>query len=73
MTPSPRELHRRRLAIALLARSVMTVSDLHDSPMIGTLSLSIDLTHLPRVDAALAPPLDSLATVLADATRRFTR
>ncbi|MEH3047490.1 hypothetical protein [Sphingomonas adhaesiva] len=73
MTPTPPELRRRRLALALLALSMLAMSDLRDRPVIGTLSLSFDLDRAPRVEAVLTPPLATAAALLADVADRLIR
>lgn len=73
MTPSPREIRRRRLALAALAVSVMTVSGLRERPVIGTLSFSLDVGQPLRLEAALSPPLAAAAEVLVDVAQRLTR
>ena len=72
MTPTP-ELRRRRLTLMLLAVSVLTVANGRDRPVIGTLSLSLDLGRAPRVEAALAPALAVVASVVADTVQRLIR
>ncbi len=72
MTPPP-ELRRRRLTLALLAVGVLTLSNLRERPVIGTLSLSLDVDRAPRVEAVLVPPLAAAAALLTDAAHHLIR
>ncbi|MEH3035636.1 MAG: hypothetical protein PGN23_03950 [Sphingomonas adhaesiva] len=73
MTPTPPELRRRRLALALMTFGVLIVSRLHDEPMIGTLSFSFDAGRLPQVEASPTPLVATVAGLLVEGAQRLIR
>ena len=60
----PPDYRRRRIAVAMAAAALLVVAQ-RETPTLGTVSISLDETRAPRVDARLAPPLDAVAAVLA--------
>jgi hypothetical protein len=54
--PQPPDYHRRRAAVVALG-ALLLVSAGHRTPMIGTLSISIDRDLTAQVDADWTPPV----------------
>ncbi len=63
---------RRRAAVAAAALALLVLAN-RDEPTFGTLSIAFDGGHAPRIDAALAPPLDALAAAATFAAERLVR
>ncbi len=71
MTPTPRELRRRRLVLALMTLSALAVSRAHDEPVIGTLSFSLAMDRPPQVDASPTPLVAAVAGLLVEGAQRL--
>lgn len=67
-----RDFRKRRIALAVATAGLLVLADNHP-PRIGTISITLDDTRRPHVDAALAPPLDTVAAVAVMAMERLTR
>lgn len=63
---------RRRAAVAAGALALLAIAH-HDEPTFGTLSIALDTDRAPRIEAALAPPLDAVAVAATFVAEQLAR
>lgn len=68
----PPDYRRRRAAVGALALLMLVIAQ-RETPVLGSVSLSIGDGHAPRVAAELAPHLATIATGLAEVGALLTR